>query len=219
MPSVLHLNSICIYEQDGPPFSFHEHLSTLNNISKRDAVIHSLPICDILLGNNHRTTTLLDTGAASNFIANSLVNKLHLKTFQLPLPIAAKGAWGEPTNITLCCSINFALNGQRFNTVALVIPAQLTTNVILGCPFLVNNPKLLPIILEKLKQTRNKPISVAKKFSNIKRALKNPENQAYLCWISQSDEQATPVPNFIKEQFQDVIVDALPPHDSYTTTI
>lgn len=164
-----------------------------------------------------QTLALLDTGASANFIEVRIARTLHLKPQKLVTNRKVSGAWGSTMNITHFVKVRFHYDGSSYEEVFYVLPTQLPRPIILGLPFLRTNPELLQALLPK-------PGSDSESLSFIsprraRKMLKCPDNEAFLLWVSDSDQPvSSSLPNEILEQYGDVVVDELPKLEGGTTS-
>ena len=216
-PPVLRIHSLICQEQGGISNKNNKILQDNRNEIRKTIAVETLPHCIVKI-QNLDIMTLLDTGAASNFMVEVLARKLHFHLQELHPPIIVKGAWSKPTTIKYYCETDFYIGNTPYQTTFLVIPQPLVAKLILGIPFIKQNNGILESVLKEMKQEESKPIEIST-WRKLKKLIGKEGTQSFVCWISSTPNKVQTTVPLIEEEFQDVVVDKLPTYDNTTKTI
>ncbi|CAL9733436.1 unnamed protein product [Monosporozyma servazzii] len=194
-------------------------LTKIKEQTELSELIQDLPIISIHLSSSCHVATLLDSGASSNFIQESLVRRLNITTKKLATTARIQGLWSEPMMINSYCILKFKINSIEYLTKALIIPNNMSSILVLGVPFIKQYPSPLLEYLDVIKTNQDAPTQIVP-WRNIKKQVRNNTADTYLCWVTTSDKPIeSTTPELIETEFADVVVDKLPPVNNTTSTI
>lgn len=105
-----------------------------------------------------------------------------------------------------------------------IIPETLSHPIIPGIPFCRQYPEIMQRLFpveNKTNTTNEISTIIHSPFRTIKKSFSTPHDTTYLCWISASDVNETSNKEEYEElqNFQDVLLDVIPPNYPAKTTV
>lgn len=181
----------------------------LHEIKQYEAMA-ALPQCTVKFPHN-KIRTLLDTGAFSNFIDQTLVRKLIFQTQILNLTVVARGAWSDDLFVKEYCKIEFCIQNKKCEVVVPVIPKELSCNMVLWIPFVNKYRYFMEDIYNLIIKSLDQPIKNVS-WGNVKKSTNKEGHEIFLCWISLTQNSVTNGPAFSEEDFAGTVVGKLLHH-------
>lgn len=163
-----------------------------------------------IVGRHKHTEALVDTGASNNFIEANFIKGLRNNVSKLTTPREVTGAWGSRLVINYSIELQIKYDNRIHSVLLYLIPTKLPRAIVLGLPFLRDNPT----VIQELFRVEPQPtMELATLITprEAKKELRDTTNTSFLLWLTASDKVTSPrLSAQVLEEYSDVVVDELP---------